>query len=126
MPAGSHSNVLIIDAVTGTAVHYTGIGALPCEYNVKPTLETVSQAVSVPWTDLGGTHIRAVYPGCVQPNGSTPQTDSSPSGSTLEALGERAIAPCAKHATTAVLAATASRPWKHGPVGAVPSGYANL
>ncbi len=125
LPAGSHSIVLIIDAASGTAVHYTGIGALPCEYNVKPTLETVLQAVSVPWRDLGGTRIQVTYPACVRPGAGTPATTDN-SGSLIEVLGWRAIGPCQEAGTMSPMTIGFSRPWRHGPTGPVPSGYALL
>ena len=122
--SGSHRNALIVDAATGTAVLYTGNGGQPCSYSTKPVLESALQAVSLPWTDLGGSRIRATYPGCVTPGAGTPTTSSS-SGSLIEVLGERIIAPCQKPATTSELTINFPRPWKHGPVGPVRSGYAD-
>ena len=124
-PSGSRSNALIVDSATGTALHYTGSGGENCTYNAKPVLESAFQAVSLPWIDLGGNRIRATYPGCVQPGAGTPTT-SGPSGWVIEVLGERAIAPCHEPATTSVLTINFPRPGKHGPVGPVRSGYADL
>lgn len=124
-PGGSHRNALIVEAATGTALQYTGIGAAICTYNPRPILESAFQAVSVPWTELGGNRIRATCPGCVQPGAGTPTT-SCPSGSVIEVLGGRTIGPCHSPATTSVLTINFPRPWKHGAVGPVRSGYADL
>lgn len=66
----SRRSVMVVDARTGAALVYLGVGARACTFNRVPLLEKVAEQVSVPWTgaDLpAGTPVTAVtarYPGC--------------------------------------------------------------
>ena len=93
---------MIIDATDGTAWLYSGIGSGNCYQSTKATLENVFQQISVPWTDLGGGRIRLSLPGCAKAGGGTPAEGKINGPTTIEALGERRIAPCHSGPTTAL------------------------
>ncbi len=118
----SRKQAMIVDAATGTALDYEGAGAGNCISGLGPRVTKAGGNVSVPWKDSGGKYVTATYPPCVQPGAGTPGT-SDPSGTTFAVIGFRYFEPCHAKPTTVKVPVNFPRPWKHGPVGPVATGY---
>lgn len=117
----SRKLALIVDAATGVGLGYEGAGSGNCISVLSPIVTRTGGDVSVPWKDSGANYVTATYPACVSPGEGTP-AESDPSGTTFAVVGFRVFQPCHGKPTTAKVPVNFPRPWKHSPVGPVPTG----